>query len=67
MTIDSRDDKAIETSNITSAVDVGYNQVADLEMDLLVGFGHTPYPADYRTRAMIERDRALNEEDARRA
>lgn len=61
MTIDSRDDKAIETSNITSAVDVGYNQTADLEMDLLVGFGHTPYPADYRTRAMVERDRQRNE------
>jgi hypothetical protein len=29
-------------------------------MDLLVGFGHTPYPADYRTRAMVEQERALN-------
>lgn len=64
MTIDSPDDEAIETANITSAVDVGYSQTADLEMDLLLGFGHTPYPADYRARAMVERERALNEADA---
>jgi hypothetical protein len=61
MTIDSPDHEALETSNITSAVDVGYNQTADLEMNLLVGFGHTPYPADYRTHAMVERERARNE------
>jgi len=61
MTIDSPDQEAIETANITSAVDVGYNQTADLELDMLVGFGHTPYPGDYRTRAMVERERALNE------
>jgi hypothetical protein len=61
MTIDSPDHEALETSNITSAVDVGYNQTADLEMDLLVGFGHTPYPADYRTRAMVEHERRLSE------
>lgn len=61
MTIDSVDQEAIETANITSAVDVGYHQTADLEMDMLVGFGHTPYPADYRTKAMVDRDRALNE------
>ena len=56
LTVDSAAD-AIETSNITGMVDVGYNQMADLELDLLIGFGHTPYPADYRTSAMIERDR----------
>ncbi len=54
---------ASESANITGAVDVGYNQPADLEMDLLIGFGHTPYPADYRTRALVERERALNEAD----
>ena len=56
MTIDSADDVAVPTSNITSCVDVRYNQRADMELSLLVGFGHTPYPADYRTKAMIERD-----------
>jgi 5-methylcytosine-specific restriction endonuclease McrA len=61
LTIDSEDDEALETQNITSCVDVGYKQTADLEMSLLVGFGHTPYPADYRTLAMVERDRAEKE------
>jgi hypothetical protein len=56
MAIDSADREVINTSNITGFVDVGYSQTADLEMDLLIGFGHTPYPADYRTRAMVEHD-----------
>jgi hypothetical protein len=55
MTIDSEPD-AIETVNVTSATGVGYNQMADLELDLLVGFGHVPLPADYRTKAMVDRD-----------
>lgn len=47
MTIDSPDDEAIESANITSAVDVGYNQPADLGMNMLIG------------RAIVERERAL--------
>jgi hypothetical protein len=43
-------------------VDVGYHQRGDIEMDLLIGFGHTAIPPDYRTRAMIERDRVGNEQ-----
>jgi hypothetical protein len=39
---------------------VGYDQRADLELDLLIAFGHTPYPADYRSTEMIERERELN-------
>jgi len=35
--------------------------MADIELDMLVGFGHTPLPVDYRTKAMIERDRRANE------
>ena len=31
---------------------------------MVVGFGHTPYPADYRTKAMVEHDRELNEREA---
>ena len=50
---------AIETANITAMAEVGYRQRADLDLDLLVGFGHTPYPADYRTRAMVDREAAL--------
>jgi hypothetical protein len=60
LTVDSEPD-AIDTANITPFVNVGYMQMADLELDMLVGFGHTPLPADYRTEAMIERDRRANE------
>lgn len=59
MTVDSPPE-AIETANITEMVDVGYKQMADLDLGMLVGFGHTPYPADYRTQAMVERDRERN-------
>src|SRR5581483_1092578 len=48
---------AIHTLNITPFVDVGYDTRADIDAHLLIGFGHTPYPADYRSRAMLERDR----------
>ena len=63
MTIDSEPD-AIETVDITGCVDVGYYQRADIELDLLIGFGHTPYPADYRTSATIERDRERSHVEA---
>ena len=60
MTVDGPFD-GIETVDITGFVDVGYDQRADIDLDLLVGFGHTPYPADYRTKAMVERDAARPE------
>jgi hypothetical protein len=66
MTIDSAPD-AVPTVDITPMVDVGYDQRADVELELLVGFGHTAVPLDYRTSAMIERDRALNEGGAEEA
>lgn len=61
MSIDSEPD-LIETVDITLFVDIGYNQQGDIELDMLIGFGHTLYPADYRTSAMIERDRIRNEQ-----
>jgi hypothetical protein len=60
MTIDS-EPEAVESADITSFVDLTYNNKADIELDLLVGFGHTMYPGDYRTKAMLDRDRATNE------
>jgi hypothetical protein len=60
MAIGSEPD-AIETCNITGFVDVGYNARADLELDLLIGFGHTPVPADYRTQAMLDEQRRASE------
>jgi hypothetical protein len=64
MTIDS-EPNAIDTTDITQCVDVGYNTRADMELSLLVGFGHTPFPGDYRTSAMIARDREHNQAAAR--
>ena len=60
MTIDSEPD-AVESEEITSFVDLTYDNKANVELSLLVGFGHTMYPADYRTKAMLERDVAANE------
>jgi len=59
MTIDSPPD-ALPTVNVTDCVNVGYSQRADMELQMLVGFGHTIFPADYRTNAMVERDYAEN-------
>jgi hypothetical protein len=47
--------------DITSCVDVRYDQRADMRLSLLIGFGHTAIPVDYRTTAMIELDPARNE------
>lgn len=58
MTIDS-DPDPIRSVDITELTTIGYGQRADLELDLLIGFGHTAWPIDYRTRAMIEQERAL--------
>jgi hypothetical protein len=63
MTIDS-EPGALETVDITAMVDFGYEERVDFHLDLLIGFGHTAIPVDYRTIAMIERDRALNQADA---
>jgi hypothetical protein len=60
MTVDS-ESEAIDTANITQFGNVGYKQMADLDLGMLVGFGHTPFPADYRSAAMIERDRKRND------
>ena len=59
MTVDAVDHDAIPTQNMTECATVSYNASADLEMSLLIGFGHTPYPADYRTRATVEHGREL--------
>jgi hypothetical protein len=46
--------------NITGFGDVPYTTRATADIDLIVGFGHTIYPADFRTGAQLERDRAEN-------
>jgi hypothetical protein len=44
-------DAAIETTNVTGFTELRVNDVCDVDLDLLNGFGHTPYPADLRTAA----------------
>jgi hypothetical protein len=52
---------AIETGNITSFVDVGINQTANVTMQLRVGFTHTAIPLDLRSKAALDKDIAANE------
>jgi hypothetical protein len=47
--------------NITGFAEVPYTTRANVEIELPVGFGHTPYPADLRTAAQLARDRAENQ------
>jgi len=62
MTIDSPPG-ALSAGNITPFVDVPANYVADIELDMLVGFGHHYGPLDFRSKAAVERDRKRNEGD----
>jgi hypothetical protein len=40
--------------------EIPYTTRATAEIELIVGFGHTPLPADFRTAAQVERDREQN-------
>jgi hypothetical protein len=50
-------DAAIETTNITGFSELRVNEVCIVDLDLLNGFGHTPFPADFRTLAAVDRER----------
>jgi hypothetical protein len=50
-------DAPIETTNITGFTELRANDVCDVDLDLLNGFGHTPFPADLRPLAAVERER----------
>ncbi len=52
---------ALETGNITSFVDVGVDQTANVAMQLRVGFTHTALPLDLRSKAALDKDIAANE------
>lgn len=54
----------LEVGNITGFGDVTYTTRATADVDVIVGFGHTIYPADFRTVSELERDRAENAADA---
>jgi hypothetical protein len=55
---------AIPLGRITHLADFDQATEATLDLELVVGFGHTPYPADYRTRAAVNRDHEFNRADA---
>lgn len=50
----------LKTGNITGFSEIPYTTRATAEIELIVGFGHTPLPADFRTAAQVERDREQN-------
>jgi hypothetical protein len=58
------EEPAIETGNVTSFTTVGIDAEATITIDLKLGFGHTPLPLDYRTKAALERDRAASKAEA---
>ncbi|MEA2494021.1 MAG: hypothetical protein QOJ29_1932 [Thermoleophilaceae bacterium] len=51
-------DAAIETTNVTGFTELRANENCIVDLDLLNGFGHTPFPADFRTLAAVEHERA---------
>ena len=51
------DEHFVESCDITSFAQVGYDDRMMLAVELLIAFGHTAVPCDYRTKAMVERDR----------
>jgi hypothetical protein len=53
----------LNAGNVTGFAEVPYTTRATAEIELIVGFGHTPLPADFRTAAQVERDRKQNISD----
>jgi hypothetical protein len=51
-------DAPIETTNVTGFTELRANEPCIVDLDLLNGFAHSPFPADFRTLAAVERERA---------
>ena len=45
----------LRVGNVTGLADIPYATRATLDVEVLVGFGHTPLPTDFRTAAQVER------------
>jgi hypothetical protein len=56
---------ALDVGNITGFAAASIDQVAEIEVDLRLGFSHTPLPLDFRTKGGLERDREANEAEAK--
>lgn len=54
---------AAKTACISNAADLTIGQQAEYTLTLIVGFGHTAYPLDFRTKAMLDADVARQERD----
>jgi len=52
---------ALEAGNVTGFTEAGINDTGEVSMTLKVGFGHTIFPLDLRTKAKMEADRARSE------
>lgn len=57
-------DPPVRTCNISNFAQLSVSDVVDVDMQLQVGFGHTPFPLDYRTKAAHDRDVAFNQRAA---
>jgi hypothetical protein len=57
----------LDCGNISNFADLRIDQTADVEIHLRLGFGHTPFPLDFRSRAAVLAQRAeTRREEARR-
>lgn len=54
----------LKVGNISGFAEIPYTTHATAEIELVVGFGHTPLPADFRSAAQVERDHEQNAADA---
>ena len=54
----------LKVGNITGFAEIPYTTRATADVELVVGFGHTPLPVDFRTAAQVERDREQNAADS---
>jgi len=56
MTIDSPN-AILPAGNISHFANYAYDEMASIQLNMVVGFGHTPIPGDFRSMADIEADR----------
>lgn len=61
MTIDSPE-PILPVGDISNFANYDYDERVDMQLELVVGFGHTPIPGDFRTSADIAADVAQSEE-----
>jgi hypothetical protein len=51
----------IEAGNITNLTTVGIDAIANVKMQLVIGYGETPFPLDFRSPAAHAADVASSE------